>query len=264
MRLELTHSEVNDYLRLIAIKRESPSVEFLRKIIRHTLEVIPFQNITMLDSERRVPTEEEIKQLMLSGIGGICTIRNPFIHKLLIELGFDARLVSSTIMNPDCHITIIVAIGNDLWWCDPGNGFPYFDVIRLGDEKVHSHPFLDYRLTKSENKWKLQHKNKQCEWFTNYHFHLSFVNLEFFEEMYFKHYTDPSYGPFLNGLRFNKWTEHGGIILRDETATDSNGSVRLSNEQEFCEWVDKNSSPLNMNDLFGTRKNTSEIWSVIG
>ena len=120
--------------------------------------------------------------------------------------------------------------------------------------KKYIHPFLDYRLTKSENKWKLQHKNKQCEWFTNYHFHLSFVNLEFFEEMYFKHYTDPSYGPFLNGLRFNKWTEHGGIILRDETATDSNGSVRLSNEQEFCEWVDKNSSPLNMNDLFGTER----------
>jgi arylamine N-acetyltransferase len=259
----LIGSEIDDYLNLIGVIRTKPDLELLRQIVARTLEVIPFQNLTMLDNEREVPTIEDIKRLMLSGVGGICTIRNPFIHQLLRKLGFDARLVASTIMQPDCHITILVSIDDDLWWCDPGNGFPYFSIIRLGDETIHSHPFLSYRLVKSGNTWELQHKKKDGIWFTNHHFNTEFVEFNHFTEMYEKHYTVPEYGPFLTGLRVNLWTELHGAILRDHKATNSTHTKVLNNVDGFIDWVDNNISPLKLEHLLGTRKKISKLWSVI-
>lgn len=259
----LINSEVEEYLNLIGVEPSKPDLKLLRQIIARTLEVVPFQNVTMLDSEREVPTIDDIKLLMLSGVGGICTIRNPFIHQLLCKLGFDARLVASTIMQPDCHITILVSIDDNLWWCDPGNGFPYFSVIRLGDESIHSHPFLSYRLINSGNTWELQHKKENGVWFTNYHFSTRFVEFDYFTEMYEKHYTVPGYGPFLTGLRVNKWTEQHGIILRDYKATNSSNTELLNDVDDFTNWVDNNISPLKLEHLLGTRKDVPKLWSVI-
>ena len=66
----LDEQEVDQYLGLIGVSRKQPSVEFLTEIIGCTLEYVPFQNLTMLDSDRTVPTIDDIKRLMLSGIGG--------------------------------------------------------------------------------------------------------------------------------------------------------------------------------------------------
>ena len=259
----LDEQEVDQYLGLIGVSRKLPSVEFLTEIIGCTLEYVPFQNLTMLDSDRTVPAIDDIKRLMLSGIGGICTIRNPFIHQLLRKLGFDAKLVASTIMNPDCHITIIVEIEGELWWCDPGNGFPYFSIIRLGDETTKSHPFLDYRLTETDGTWSLEHKNSDGNWFTNYFFKLDFVDFDYFDSMYLRHYTDPSFGPFLTGLRFNKWTDESGVILRDSRATALKETVRLGSASEFENWVDSNSHPLRFENLLGSKRDIHKLWEVI-
>jgi len=259
----LTNLEVGGYLNLIGVEKTDPDLELLTQIVGRTLEVIPFQNLTMLDNEREIPTKEDIKRLMLSGVGGICTIRNPFIHQLLVELGFDARMVASTIMQPDCHITILVAIEGELWWCDPGNGFPYFSIIRLGDETIQSHPFLSYKLIKSDNRWELQHKNRDGNWFTNYHFNTEFVDFGYFGDMYESHYTDPGFGPFLTGLRVNRWTETGGIILRNCRATNSLTTEILNDVNDFSSWVDNNISPLKLENLLGTRRDVTKLWGVI-
>ena len=259
----LSDSDANAYLDLIGVRKTNPSLQLLQEIISKTIKVIPFQNITMLDSERRRPTFDEINHLMLSGIGGICTVRNPFIHQLLVNLGFDAKMVASTMKQPNCHITIIVSINDALWWCDPGNGFPYFSIIRLGDESVKAHPFLEYRLVDVEGRWEMQHRRNENEWFTNYHFTTEFVDLEYFDEMYNSHYTVPAYGPFLTGLRLNKWTEDDGLILRNNTATNSSHIQILNDEGDFEKWVNQNLSPLSTNDLLGSNKDIAKIWSVI-
>jgi arylamine N-acetyltransferase len=150
-----------------------------------------------------------------------------------------------------------------LWWCDPGNGFPYLSIIRLGDESVQTHPFLEYRLVYVEDRWEIQHRRDENDWFTNYHFTTEYVDLEYFDEMYNNHYTVPGYGPFLTGLRLNKWTEEHGLILRNDTATNSSHTQILNDEVDFEKWVNKNMSPLSINDLLGTNKDIAKIWSVI-
>tara|TARA_Y100000746_G_scaffold138969_1_gene118935 strand:+ start:1452 stop:2249 length:798 start_codon:yes stop_codon:yes gene_type:complete len=259
----ISDSEVDTFLELLDLSRGECNIEFLVQIISKTIERIPFQNLTMLSNTREVPTWEDIKKQMLSAVGGICTVRNPFIHQILLNLGFDAKLVAATIMQPDCHIAIIVRINNEDWWCDPGNGFPYFSLIKLGDESVKSHPFLNYRLVEVNDRWELQHLIGDNDWYTNYHFDLKFVELDYFEHTYLQHYTVPGYGPFLTGIRFNKWSEEDWIILRDKKATTHTMTVELHNEDELNQWIEENIHPIQIDDFFGANSRISKIWEVV-
>ena len=263
MDFYLTNEEVDNFLRLINLNREDCSVDYLQKIIENTINNIPFQNLTMLCNNREIPDAEYIKKQMLSGAGGICTIRNPFIYKLLLNLGFDARLVASTIQRPDCHITIIVNIDGKLWWCDPGNGFPYFSLICLGDESEKNHNFLTYKLVKSDNRWELRHLNSDNEWFTNYSFDLSFVELNYFEEMYVGHYTIEGYGPFLTGLRYNLWSNDDWEILRDRLFSTKMESESFENFNEFGEWMNSKFTSKEIRKLIGTNQNIRKLWEVV-
>ena len=259
----VSDSEVDRFLELLDLSRGECNLDFLVQIISKTIEKIPFQNLTMLSNTREVPTWDDIKGQMLSAVGGICTVRNPFIHQLLVKLGYDAKLVAATIMQPDCHIAIVVRIDDEDWWCDPGNGFPYFSIIRIGDESVQSHPFLKYRLVEANGRWEIQHLIGNKDWYTNYHFDLNFVELSYFEHTYVQHYTVPGYGPFLTGIRFNKWTEEDWIILRNRQANTRTSTVELHDEDEFKHWIEENIHPIQINDFLGVNSRISKIWEVV-
>ena len=57
----LDEQEVDHTLGLLC-QQKLPSVEFLTEIIGCTLEYVPFQNLTMLDSDRTVPAIDDIKR----------------------------------------------------------------------------------------------------------------------------------------------------------------------------------------------------------
>ena len=135
--LELTDSEVASFLQQIHVERDIPSAILLEQVVAGVVEHVPFQNITMLTGPRQRPSKSWIKKEMLNGLGGLCTVRNPFLYCLLKSLGFEVRFVSSTILEPDCHISLVVTIGEEEWWVDVGNGYPYFSPIRLGDESLN-------------------------------------------------------------------------------------------------------------------------------
>ena len=99
--LELTDSDVASFLLQIHVEKNKPSPILLQQIIAGVVEHVPFQNITMLTGPRQRPSKSWIKQEMLNGLGGLCTVRNPFLYCLLKCLGFEVRFVSSTILEPD-------------------------------------------------------------------------------------------------------------------------------------------------------------------
>ena len=257
----LSDTEVDHFLRLISVERDSPNLDLLSEVITKTLEKIPFQNLTMLSNKGTIPTIKEIKSRMLSGIGGICTIRNPFIHQVLLNLGFDAKLVSATIMQPGCHIAIIVKIGDNSWWCDPGNGFPYFSVIKLGDYTEKIHPFLTYRLIGNGNSWEIQHLKQSGKWLVNYHFKLEFKSFNEFDDIYINHYTVEGYGPFLTGLRYNVWSLDDWTVLRDKRVFLKNNTIELRTIDELKNWMERNTE--NISKLIGSENNLPKLWEVV-
>lgn len=234
--IPLDDSEIESFLQQIRVLKTEPSVKFLKQIINGIVEHVPFQNLTMLTAPRRRPSVETIKFEMLNGLGGLCTARNPFLHELLRHLGFEPRFVSSTMGEPDCHISLIVKIDNEDWWADVGNGYPYFEPVKLGDGKIHSNWFFSYRVVNKSNRWEVQH-GSTSDWTLNHFFTDEGVDFSRFDRMHDLHYTVPGWGPFLTGLRVNRFWSDGGAILRDMRATSPHGEEFLNSPKEIMDWL---------------------------
>lgn len=66
----------------------APTLDGLNKLIVSILARVPFHNLTLLTRERRPPTMSEIKNDMMSGIGGPCSVVNSFFAVLLDRAGY--------------------------------------------------------------------------------------------------------------------------------------------------------------------------------
>ena len=237
--ISFTKEEIKDFLDRIEVKKSEPSEEFLKMIVSGILEHIPFQNITMLTNERTRPSKEMIKSDMLSGMGGLCTVRNPFLHEFLRALGFNVRFISSTMGKPDCHISLIANINGIDWWVDVGNGFPYLEPIMIGDTSVKSNWFMEYKLVFDNNKYHVYHKSNESTWYSNHNFTLEEVEYSVFDKMHELHYSQPGWGPFLTGLRVNRFWKDGGVIIRDERASTRHEEETLDSIKKLDNFLNK-------------------------
>jgi arylamine N-acetyltransferase len=194
-----------------------PSKAALSALLARVLERVPFQNLCMLAGPRRAPTLAEVRTDMLAGRGGPCCHINPFLAALLHQLGYAVTLVAGSMRVPDCHIALVVALEGEQLWVDAGNGFPYGEPISLGDEGTRSHPMLDHRLRPlCGARWQVEHRRRgELAWFRNYDFDLTPRSFESFATMITAHHSQPGYGPFLLGLRANRYPPGRAIVIRD-------------------------------------------------
>ncbi len=262
--LELTDSDVASFLLQIHVEKNKPSPIFLQQIIAGVVEHVPFQNITMLTGPRQRPSKSWIKEEMLNGLGGLCTVRNPFLYCLLKCLGFEVRFVSSTILEPDDHISLVVSINEEEWWVDVGNGYPYFSPIRLGDESPQSNWFFQYRLVSRGARYEVQHALPGEEWSLNHHFSPAAVDFSVFDHMHEMHYKQPGWGPFLTGIRVNRFWPEGGAILKDHRATSPTGMEELDEPQQIHSWLKQWFGPnfwnqIDLNLAYKRWKNPSQV-----
>ena len=234
----LDEGQVNEFLTLLRLEYPRRlGIDWIRKLLISFFESVPFQNITMLIGPRARPTWDQICADMLSGNGGLCTTRNPFMKALLEAVGYDVEFVSASMVKPDCHIGLIVTISEQQFWIDVGNGYPYVEPYLLGSGAIVSHPFFDYRIKQVGPMHMVEHRFNDGEWKMNQSFELSFVPYEFFDEMHHHHYTDVGWGPFLTGLRLNCWSMDGGSILRDRKGTVMGESTTICNLEELKTWI---------------------------
>lgn len=258
--LSLSTLEVTSFLKRINLVRSEPSLEFLRDIVGNIFSQLPFQNLSMLSDENVRPPMVKIKNDMLSGLGGLCTVRNPFLFALLNSLGFEVSFVSSTMIEPDCHISLVVNL-DGYYWVDIGNGYPYFEPIKLGDVTEVHNWFFSYRLTEKDGVYSVQHYSKsQKEWVENHSFKNIPVPYSRFDRMHDLHYRVPGWGPFLTGIRVNRYWKNGGVILRDFLATDPDGQAQLKTKKELLEWLQKWFEPdfIDQIDLSSALKNLDD------
>lgn len=208
----LSRHDVGKFLQLIEVKKSVVSLDFLNKIIVGTVTHIPYQNLTLLNTKRR-PNLNLILSDMLNGIGGLCNVKNSFLYVLLNNLGFDVQFISATISKPDCHVALLVFINDNKYLVDIGNGFPYFQAMDIDNDNVYSHPYMQYKVIKKDGYFHMYHKTS-CNWFSSYYFDLNNVLFSSFDDMLDKQYSKKDWGPFLTGIRLNKWTKDGGIAVR--------------------------------------------------
>lgn len=206
--LSLTNEESTSFLNLLGLEEYEANFEFLSLFLKRFFEKIPFQNINMiLRGKGKSPTIEQIKSDMLSGSGGPCGTMNPFVGSLLFKLGFDIYLVSGTMGKPNDHLALILCINNVKYYIDCGDGQPYFQPIAISVEKEFKHPFKNYRITQSDNNKFLVQFFIDEKWSTDVIVDPTPRDFSFFENSIYNHYSDSSYGPFWQGLRFACYPE---------------------------------------------------------
>lgn len=104
------------YLNRLNISHDRPSLENLAALQKQHLQTIPFEN---LDVIRKVPIYLNLNTIYQKVVkdrrGGYCYELNGLFHSLLTKLGYDAHLISATVLRPnnewakaDTHAAILV------------------------------------------------------------------------------------------------------------------------------------------------------------
>lgn len=125
------------YLRVLGLQRQSPSFEYLKKIISAQISKIPFENISKLLFKKRnnlkhmIDFEEYIEGLEKYGFGGTCYSNNFYLYRLLSWLGYNIRLCGADMKKPDVHLVSIVNIENHEFLIDTGYAAPFLQPIPL-------------------------------------------------------------------------------------------------------------------------------------
>lgn len=214
----LTRAEAEVFCERIGVDVSQRDAATLGTLVRAYLGKIPFHNIHMLVRYGREPSRAEILDDMHRGLGGPCNVMNPFFAALLAQLGYDVTLLSGSMQQPDCHIALCVRFGEHAYWADVGNGHPYLEPIRLGDESPKFSAGLGYRLVARPScGYAIEHQfDRGGPWKTCYTFTLEPRPHRFFASMIAEHHTMPGFGPFMTGLRLIRVPDGSLTAIRDD------------------------------------------------
>jgi len=125
--------DVSVYLKRIGLSAApAVSIDGLNALIWAHQTHVPFEDLNT--SWLRLPVSLEIPALydkvVLRRRGGYCYELNALFTRLLLDLGFDARSVFCRVVRgrdflPPCaHRAVVVALGQELYFCDVGFGGP--------------------------------------------------------------------------------------------------------------------------------------------
>ena len=127
----LGEAELGSFLELLAVKRERPSVPFLRRLQRRCLTTVAFEN---LDIHWRVPIALDMahawQKIVRRRRGGFCYELNGLFGWALERLGFDVALLSGKVWRKPLrswgpeydHLALHVRIDGGDYLVDVGYG----------------------------------------------------------------------------------------------------------------------------------------------
>ncbi|NKC14440.1 MAG: hypothetical protein GKR94_20340 [Gammaproteobacteria bacterium] len=232
------------FLKLIGARKRPPSLPYLAELLRACFARVPFNNLSMLTGPRRPPTQDEIIEMMLRGLGGPCDVHNFFLCALLHRLGFNAGLLPASMHEPDCHIGIIIDFENrapQKYWVDFGNGFPYLTPLPIIDGASAAPLGFEYALEVRGARATLwQSRSSARGRVANQTIALRPVHYSHFDSMRARHYGEVGFGPFLSGVRLYRWEANRGFVLRDKIIRDIPGRRRVAGFQTRLRWVKQN------------------------
>ena len=131
-----------DYLDLLGLEREPPTLDYLKRLTRAHVERVPFENISSIlrraaAGSAAVPPLDRDGELRawrdLRG-GGLCFEVTDMFGTLLASLGFQTHAVIAVISFPGSHQAVVVQLDGRRYLVDAGNGAPFFEPIPVSDD----------------------------------------------------------------------------------------------------------------------------------
>lgn len=196
-------SEAARFLKTLGLEVASIGTDWdsLKSIVNSFVTRLPFHNLFLLTRPPQSPTAIEIRDDMMRLQGGPCGTMNPFLGALLDSLGYEVTLVAASMMEPNCHLGLLVRIGDERYYVDVGDGKPYFQPMRIGTSEVINVPSHQFRYQTVNNELLLDYRDSSGNWETTCTVHLVPRHFGYFQDSIFKHYSLEDYGPFSRNFR---------------------------------------------------------------
>lgn len=142
------------YLAILGVARREPSLGALRELVAAHLTRIPFENISKLYYWKRFGLVElPSLQRYLDGIehyhfGGTCYSNNYYLNRLMVSLGYRAKLCGADMAQPDVHMVSLVQVDGWEYLVDAGYAAPFLEPLprELSSDHVVSLGRDCYRL----------------------------------------------------------------------------------------------------------------------
>lgn len=210
---------------------------------------MPFHNIEVLARGDDGPRAADAAlDRCLAGTGGPCHVHAVGFCALVRSMGFVAHLSGATIAAPDDHLVVIVREGGARFVCDVGNGHPYVKPFPMHEPLTQAHLGWRFESTPTEagiilTRLAPEHKR------TVYRTDGRERAFDDFEGAIRAHHTEPSFGPFLRGLRAVRITDDEMWTLRDLELVHYTATSAVRRVLDPHELVEALRQPLGLDDL---------------
>lgn len=227
----LGEAELGSFLEHLAIRRERPSVPFLRRLQRRCLTTVPFEN---LDIHWRVPIALDVghawEKIVRRNRGGYCYELNGLFGWVLERLGFDVALLSGKVWRkptrswgPDYdHLALHVRVDGGDYLVDVGYGDSFRTPLPLPSTK-RSDVSGAYRLSPDGGEVQLDHSVVPGHWRPLYRVSLRPRALSEFSGMFHWHQESPD-SPFTNHTVFTLARPWGRSTVTERYRMETRGS----------------------------------------
>ena len=227
----LGEAELGAFLELLAVRRERPSLPYLRRLQRRCLTTVPFEN---LDIHWGVPLELDLarfwEKIVRRRRGGYCYELNGLFAWALERLGFDVALLSGKVWRkptrswgPDFdHLALHVRVDGDDYLVDVGYGDSFRTPLPL-PSGTRSDVSGSYRLLPDRGEIQLEHATVPGHWRPLYRVGLRPRALEEFRGMFDWHQTSPE-SPFTNHTVFTIARPWGRTTLTERYRMETRGA----------------------------------------
>ena len=220
----------------------NPTAETLRGLHRAHLFAVPFENLD-IPSGREIVLDRDLllRKVVEFSRGGFCYELNGAFAALLTALGFHVTLLSARVPRQDGspgpefdHLTLRVDL-EEPWLADVGFGDSFIDPLRLQPGLEQKQDDRVFRIVERNSAWRVERKEENSDWKTEYEFTLHPRALDEFVEMCRYHQTSPD-SPFTQKRLCTRATRDGRVTLSDmKLITTRKGRKQeriLSSEQE--------------------------------
>ena len=227
----LGDAELGSFLDLLAIRREAPSVPFLRRLQRRCLTTVAFEN---LDIHWRVPLQLDPRfaweKTVLRRRGGFCYELNGLFAWALERLGFDVALLSGKVWRKPTrawgpehdHLALHVRVDGGDYLVDVGYGDSFRTPLPLPAATV-SDVSGAYRLSPEGGELQLDHAAVPGHWRPLYRVSLRPRVLSEFSGMFHWHQTSPD-SPFTSHTVFTLARPWGRTTLTERYRMETRGA----------------------------------------
>lgn len=196
--------KISQYLSRIAYPGEQIqiSVETLKLLHRSHVLSIPFECLDIhLHNPISLNLEHLFEKVVINKRGGFCYELNFLFYNFLLEVGFDCKIISASIIKDNGavgpefdHMAIIVSFEND-WLVDVGYGDLFIEPIKISDGYTKKDWFKSYRFDQLEEaRFLLSESSNGLEFTARYEFTQEPRSVEdFYDQCSIKQFSEDSH-----------------------------------------------------------------------